>query len=128
MFFSSNDKLTISRNAVVRSHKSDTVLHRINHDEERILGSSLRKSILLPDRMVQSKERRIHPDGGGYASYVSKFHVLDVISLRNCMLYTSINRGLIKKKKKKKNARVCVCVCKTFITSREILMRIDVKN
>jgi len=96
-FFSSNDKLTIfsARNAVVRSHKSDTVLHRINHDEEGILGSPLRKSILLPDRMVQSKKRRIHPDGGRYASYVSKFHVLDVILLRNCMLHTSINRGLV---------------------------------
>lgn len=82
----------------MRSHKSDALLHRINHDKEGILGGPLRKSILLPDRMVQSQKRRVHPDGGGYASYVSDFHTL--FPLRNCMLYLDQCSIFLKKKKK----------------------------
>lgn len=55
----------------MRSHEGDAVLHRVNHDEKGILGGALRKSVLLPDRVVQSQERGAHPDGGGYPSYVS---------------------------------------------------------
>lgn len=71
----------------MRSHKSNAVLHRIDHNEKGILGGSLRKFVLLPDRMVQPQERRVHPDGGGYTSYVSEFQILDVIPLQNHMLY-----------------------------------------
>jgi len=63
----------------MRSHKGNTVLHRINHDEKRILGSAMRKFIFLPDRMVQSQERGVHPNGRGYPSYVSEFqHISNI--------------------------------------------------
>jgi len=67
----------------MRSHKGNTVLHRINHDEKRILGSAMRKSILLLDRMVQSQERGIHSNGRGYPLYVSEFQcTLNVLEMR----------------------------------------------
>ena len=60
------------RNPFVRSHKSHALLHRIDNNQGRILGSSMRESILLPDRLVQSTGGRVRPDGRGHPTYVSR--------------------------------------------------------
>lgn len=74
-------KNSVRRNALVRSHKGDTVLHRVDYDKKGILGGAVRKSVFLPDRMVQSEERRSHPDGRGRPSYVSALYIPHVLVL-----------------------------------------------
>ncbi|XP_046828359.1 phospholipase A1 member A isoform X1 [Vespa crabro] len=65
------------RNALLRPHQSDTVLHRVDHNEERILGSTLRQSFLLPDWLVQSAVGKVHSHGRGHAAYSTR-HLLSV--------------------------------------------------
>lgn len=72
-------KCFVRRDAVMRSHKSDALLHRINHDESRVLGSSVWKSFFLPDRLVQPEIRGIHTDGRRRSAYVSKKFVFLII-------------------------------------------------
>nr|XP_033323648.1 uncharacterized protein LOC117218972 isoform X2 [Megalopta genalis] len=62
---------------VMRSHKGNALLHRVDHDKSRILGSSVRKSFLLPDRMVQTAAGGIYSDGRRRPSYSSR-HLLSV--------------------------------------------------
>lgn len=90
----SNENGFSRRNALVRSHKSDAVLHRVNYDEKGVLGSTMRESLLLPDRMVQSEERGLHFNGRGYPSYVSKFYrsvYIDYNLFGELMFYLHIN-------------------------------------
>lgn len=71
VFLGAPNERFLRRDALVRSHEGDAVLHRVDHDKEGILGGVVRESVLLPDRMVQSKERGVHLDGRGLSSYVS---------------------------------------------------------
>lgn len=80
-------KCFVRRDAVVRSHKSDALLYRINHDESRILGSPVRKSFFLPDRLVQPEIRGIHTDGRRRSTYVSKIF-FSYNSKKNIFIFT----------------------------------------
>ncbi|KAL2749631.1 pancreatic lipase-related protein 2-like isoform X1 [Vespula maculifrons] len=70
-------KVSPLRNALLRPHQSDPVLHRVDRNEERILGSTLRQSFLLPDRLVQSAVGEVHSHGRGHATYSTR-HLLSV--------------------------------------------------
>lgn len=73
-------KCFVRRDVVVRPHKSDALLHRINHDESRILGSAMWKSLFLPDRLVQSETRRAHTHGRRRPTYVSIFNSSNLLN------------------------------------------------
>ena len=67
----------LASDPVMRSHKGDAILHRINHDESGILGRPVRKSIFLPDRMVQTEVGGVHSNGRRRFSYSTR-HLLSV--------------------------------------------------
>ncbi|XP_044006293.1 uncharacterized protein LOC122851247 isoform X1 [Aphidius gifuensis] len=54
---------------VLRSHESNTILHRVDNVQGRILGSTMSKSLLIPHRMVQPRSPRVDTDGRGYSTY-----------------------------------------------------------
>eukprot|EP00102_Acyrthosiphon_pisum_P026938 XP_016664148.1 PREDICTED: uncharacterized protein LOC107885159 [Acyrthosiphon pisum] len=54
---------TVCRDAVVRSHQSDTVLHRVDQLQRRILVVTLRQPILLQLGPLRSAGVRVRFDG-----------------------------------------------------------------
>ncbi|XP_011311216.1 uncharacterized protein [Fopius arisanus] len=58
-----------TQNTILRSHESNSLLHRVDNDKVGILGGALSKFILIHHRVVPSRGRRMDPDGGRYPSY-----------------------------------------------------------
>lgn len=69
----------LCRNAVVRSHQSDTVLHRIDQLQRRVLGFTVLQPILLQLGPVRPARVRVRVDGRTRHAQVNSLHLKRVL-------------------------------------------------